>query len=130
MDLFKPVVNEQDFHPHFKSILIESRKAECEELMKWAEGFLDRDGKFIKEFQTTFNSSFWEIYLYAICKEYQLEIDWSYRTPDFVVNSCYGQFIIEATTANAASGKPNEWDRFLLLKNLTTYLGLNLIRKQ
>lgn len=108
MDLFKPVIDKSDFHPHFKSVLIEGRKAEREELMKWAEGFIDRDGKFINEFQKTFNSSFWEIYLHALCKEYQLEIDWSYRTPDFIVNSSYGQFIIEATTANAASGKQNE----------------------
>lgn len=118
MDLFKPIVKESDLHPHFQAVSIEGRKAEREELMKWAEGFVDRDGKFIDEFQRTFNSSFWEIYLYAVCKEYQLEIDWNYRTPDFIVNSSCGQFIIEATTANAAFGKPNEWDKLFTPKEL------------
>lgn len=32
-------------------------------------GFEDRDGKFVKEFQTTFNSSFWELYLFACLRD-------------------------------------------------------------
>lgn len=31
----------------------------------WPTDFEDRDGKFVTEFRTTFNSSFWEFYLHA-----------------------------------------------------------------
>ena len=34
-------------------------------LENWAQGFEDRDGKFVQEFQLTYESSFWELYLYA-----------------------------------------------------------------
>jgi hypothetical protein len=30
-------------------------------LLEWSDGFGDRDGKFIIEFHTTFNSAFWEL---------------------------------------------------------------------
>jgi hypothetical protein len=43
-------------------------------LTDWARGFIDRDGKFVKEFQTTFNSCFWELYVYAVLKRYRLLI--------------------------------------------------------
>lgn len=42
---------------------------EREVLSGWASGFRDRDGKFVKEFQTTYNSSFWELYLFAAFKD-------------------------------------------------------------
>jgi len=79
----------------------------------WAEGFQDRDGKFVEEFQTTFNSCFWELYLFAILKRYNLAVDWNLSSPDFVIRTPNANFCIEATTANAAEKKPNEWDRVL-----------------
>lgn len=111
MDLFTPVVAEDRFHQNFRSILLDGRESMRSELMKWAEGFEDRDGKFIKEFQTTFNSSFWEIYLFAVFHEYGLKIDWGYPSPDFNLTSDACKFTVEAVTANAAQGKPNEWER-------------------
>lgn len=111
MDLFTPIVDEGRLHKNFTSVMVPVRKAERDLLEKWADGFIDRDGKFIEEFQTTFNSSFWEIYLYAVFKEYGLNIDWSHQSPDFSIIESDVEFIVEAVTANAADGKPNEWDR-------------------
>lgn len=110
MDLFSPVVQPDRFHQHFGSINEPSRIAERAELRRWADGFPDRDGKFVKEFQTTFNSSFWEIYLYALFKEYGMTFDWSKSSPDFSLTKDGHRFIVEATTANAADGKPKEWE--------------------
>ncbi|WP_444939931.1 hypothetical protein ACJJI3_12505 [Microbulbifer sp. ZKSA004] len=111
MDLFVPIVAEEKLHKNFLSVMVPFRKAERDLLEKWADGFEDRDGKFVAEFQTTFNSSFWEIYLYAAFKEYGLKIDWSHQTPDFSIVGGDEDFIVEAVTANAADGKPNEWDK-------------------
>lgn len=109
--IFKLIVDKSKLNPNFTGILEPCRKVERELLLSWTYGFVDRDGKFVKEFQTTFNSSFWEIYLYALMKDYGFDIDWGYSSPDFNVKAGNAQFVVEATTANAAQGKPNEWDK-------------------
>jgi hypothetical protein len=77
-------------------------------LAKWAERFIDRDGKFLQEFQTTFNSCFWELYLHAILKEAKCKIDFTHRAPDFVVSDPV-PFVIEATVALNAKDSLPEW---------------------
>ncbi|CAB3967386.1 hypothetical protein BCO9919_02728 [Burkholderia cenocepacia] len=111
MDIFSPLVADDQLHANFKSIISPSMHAERAELVRWLDGFPDRDGKFVKEFQTTFNSSFWEIYLFALFNTYGFELDWAHASPDFHVKSQFGDFIVEATTANAAVGKPAEWEK-------------------
>src|SRR3546814_7253500 len=49
--------------------------------------FIDRDGKFVKEFQSSFESSFWELYLHAVLKDMGMSLDYSFHAPDFVVRS-------------------------------------------
>jgi hypothetical protein len=66
MDLFTPVVGEEAQHPYFRSIWKQANGFNCDVLNEWARGFKNRDGKFVKEFQTTFDSSFWELYLFAV----------------------------------------------------------------
>ncbi|ANB96729.1 hypothetical protein [Vibrio parahaemolyticus] len=61
MNLFEFQVPEDKLHPNFKNILIPQRENERRLLSQWANGFVDRDKKLVKEFQTTFNSTFWEI---------------------------------------------------------------------
>lgn len=110
-DLFRPIVEDTKQHPNFRRVLADYRKPERDLFNEWAHGFIDRDGKFIREFQTSFNSSFWEVYLQAAFKQYGLTIDWSHAAPDFSLKGSGVEFIVEAVTANAAVGKPNEWDR-------------------
>lgn len=111
MDFFQPIVEEAKRNTNFSSVLVPFRKAERELFNQWADGFVDRDGKLIEEFQTTFNSTFWEIYLFACFKEYGLKSDWSYASPDFCLSAKGVGLVVEATTANSAKGKSNEWDR-------------------
>ncbi len=113
MDLFTPIVSPDRYHPNFRAALTEFGKAERDVISGWAEGFVDRDHKFVQEFQTTFNSSFWELYLHALFRRLNFSIDWSQAAPDFQLNKGGTLLNIEATTANAAQGKPNEWDRDL-----------------
>lgn len=112
MDLFTPTVDPDRFHANFKSVLHPAMTAERAELSRWSAGFPDRDGKFVKEFQTTFNSSFWEIYLFALFRSYGFELDWTHAAPDFHVKGENIDFTVEATSANAAFDKASEWEKF------------------
>jgi hypothetical protein len=111
MDLFHPKVDKSRFHKNFASVLVPFKKSERYLFQEWADGFVDRDGKLIEEFQTSFNSSFWEIYLYASFKKYGFIIDWSHSTPDFSIEANGHEILVEAVTANAAHNKSNEWDK-------------------
>lgn len=111
MDFFQPVVDEDRFHPHFRALLDPVHSAARAEFLRWADGFPDRDGKLVSEFQISFNSVFWEVYLYASFRAYDFRLNWDHQSPDFAL--CHGphEFVVEAVTANAAQGKPNEWDK-------------------
>jgi hypothetical protein len=61
MDLFTPIVGEAEQNPNFRTISKQSNQFNLDVVNGWASGFQDRDGKFVKEFQTTFDSSFWEL---------------------------------------------------------------------
>ena len=59
MDLFTEAVPKEKQHPNFKAITTPGlNEPELKVISDWADGFIDRDGKFTVEFQTTFNSSF------------------------------------------------------------------------
>lgn len=129
MELFDPIIDEAQFHKNFASVLTPERQPEREELMRWAERFPDRDGKFVREFQSTFNSSFWEIYLYAVFKEYGLEFDWAHASPDFILNNGKVDIVVEAATANSAEGKPNEWDKIFTPEELQN-ISFNTLNRE
>lgn len=109
MNLFDHVVAEHQFHPNFKSIMMRHALGIREVLDNWSDGFIDRDGKFVKEFQTTFNSSFWELYLFAVLKELKLEVDLTYHAPDFVLKD--RGMVIEAAIASHAQDDIPEWKK-------------------
>ncbi|MDI6449388.1 hypothetical protein [Anaerobaca lacustris] len=123
MNLFSDVVPENQQHPNYVAIKDASVYG-CEHrvLRAWAEGFVDRDRKFVKEFQTTFNSGFWELYIHAVLKEYAFRIDFAHDRPDFVIAGPF-EFVIEAVTANAACDKPAEWETRL---DASALLSMNL----
>ena len=101
MDLFKDLIPKEKQHPNFR-VIASSEIFEHERtvLRDWAEGFTDRDNKFVKEFQTTFNSSFWELYVFACFKKLAFACDFSYDSPDFVLSSPSGALVAEAVIAS------------------------------
>lgn len=111
MNLFEYLVSEDKQHKNYASILRYTQQADRNELQRWIKGFPDRDNKFVKEFQTTFNSSFWEIYLYALFNEMGIKMDWSHSAPDFIIEIEGKRVVVEATIAAAAIGKTPEWER-------------------
>lgn len=104
LNLFDDVVPLEKQHPIYIMMKKECYEPEREVINQWAKGFLDRDNKFTKEFQTSFEPCLWELYLFAYLKELGLRNDFSYDAPDFIVNE--PGFCIEATIALPAQGDP------------------------
>lgn len=110
MDLFTPQVPADRLHPYFRELVSRRNSAQLEVLRSWAEGFVDRDGKFVIEFQTTFNSSFWELYLHVAFGAIGARLDYSANRPDFQCEFPGGQsFVAEAVIASNASEYVPEW---------------------
>lgn len=110
LDLFTPIVDETKLHPNFVRMLHKTAGPERDVLAGWADGFVDRDGKFVREFQTTFNGAFWEIYLHAAFRELGLRPDYSHAAPDFVLSGPPLRICAEAVTSNHPDGHRPEWD--------------------
>jgi hypothetical protein len=129
MQLFEPIVDDAQQHPNFRALLLRRNGYTLDVLQDWARGFVDRDRKFVHEFQTTFNSSFWEIYVFAVLKKYGLAVDFSKTRPDFYIPS--RNFNIEATIAsNADDGVPEHvaWSADLIPKDLNEFNRKSILR--
>ncbi len=98
MDLFSPFFDAEKLHPYFRQICVPRNRYALDVLNDWARGFEDRDNKFVQEFQLTFNSSFWELYLFAVLKYFDYQVSFTEARPDFSVSSPT-QFCIEAVVA-------------------------------
>lgn len=69
-----------------------------EAMMYW---YKDPDGNFVEQFQSTgFNGRFWELYLFALLAELRHAVNRDHPAPDFLCRGIFGQFFIEAVTAN------------------------------
>ncbi|MEZ9074085.1 hypothetical protein AB4453_16965 [Vibrio atlanticus] len=116
IDLFKVIVDEKKLHPLFKQVLNEPAYAKTHPIInEWGEGLLDRSGeakKFVTEWQTTFNSSFWELYLNKAFKDLGYKIDYSKASPDFNLISPNNRNIsVEAVTSNPSTQQTLKLDK-------------------
>lgn len=105
LDLFEPSLQEAKLHDHFRLIRSDPAYAEVMPIIQsWAAGLLDRKGeskKFINEFQSTFNSSMWELYLNRAMSDLGCSVDYSKSAPDFVVRGPGNyEFNIEAVISD------------------------------
>jgi hypothetical protein len=104
--LFEPVVEEARQHQNFRNLMRQGNGYMLDVLNDWARGFIDRDGKFVAEFQTSFNPCFWELYIFAVLKHYGIKVDFSKVRPDFFIPEF--NFNIEATVASNSPGAEPE----------------------
>ena len=110
MDLFTPRFKEKSLHPYFVKLITEPQYAKVQEVIAgWAVGMETRKGekiKFIDEFQQSFNSSLWELYLNKAFKDLGFSFDYSKASPDFCLTARNGQVInVEAVTSNHAQNR-------------------------
>lgn len=116
MDLFKTNLPQDKLHKSFKQIVTDPGYAPVRSVIQsWGRGLLERSGeqtKFVNEFQTTFNSAFWELYLNKLFIDLGFSVDYTKASPDFCVSTPGGyQFNVEAVVSDrpripASKGKP------------------------
>jgi hypothetical protein len=106
-DVLTPIVDKKRLHPSFE-ILSENKywKGARRVVSEMMRHFVDVDGNFVEQFQTTgFDSRLWELYLFAYFKEAGFHFDRDMHAPDFVVGR-YGQKVaVEAVTVNPSNAE-------------------------
>ena len=105
MDLFKTKLPQDKLHKSFKQISTDPAYAPVRDVIQsWGKGLLERSGeqkKFVNEFQTTFNSACWELYLNKLIIELGFSVDYTKASPDFCVSTLDGyRFNIEAVVSD------------------------------
>ena len=122
LDLYQKIkgIDASKWHPKFKILMNEGLHLSGEKsvVSNWTEGFVDRDKKIIKEFQTTFHSSFWEFYLFALFKDAGFTLDQTNNRPDFIIKSP-AEIYVEAVVSNIKDGGKKEDER-----NLGYYMSM------
>lgn len=117
LDLWTPIVREEKQHNNFR-VLASDRSQGCRNVISsWTNGFHDRDGKFVTEFQTTFDSAFWELYLFASFSHLKLSPKTEHAAPDFMLKIGKTEVAVEATVAKEAEGHRPEWDKLDLIRS-------------
>ena len=112
MDLFDSRFQIERLHKHFRAISTDAGYEKVQTVIQaWATGLLDRKGesdKFINEFQTTFNSSMWELYLNRALIDLGCSVDFSKSAPDFFVSGPGNyEFNIEAVISDMPATAPS-----------------------
>ncbi|EAA6041301.1 hypothetical protein QOP30_002538 [Salmonella enterica] len=107
MDLFSERKGAK-MHSKVSFLLKDYYEEERKLLSEMFEGFVDRDHKIVNQFQETFHSTFWEIYLYSLLKKCNFEIDWTHEHPDFIITAP-DKFYIEAVTSNKRFNKEHDY---------------------
>lgn len=105
IDLFEPRLPDKQLHESFRLIRQHPAYATVIPIIQsWSAGLIDRRGerdKFIKEFQSTFNSSMWEMYINRMLIDLGFVTDFSKSAPDFCVTTQAGyRFNIEAVISD------------------------------
>lgn len=97
-DLFSPIVPAEKLHPYFATLISNKAFFPARQIINnMMPSFVDVDGNFIEQFQTTaFDSRLWELCLYAYLTEEELFIDRTHNAPDFLVTKYGNSVAIEA----------------------------------
>lgn len=110
---FLPKISEEKLHPKFRWLLDFGYQSERELLEGWIVDFPIKDGlnKTINEFQSTFRSTFWELYLNQIITSSGWQVDPEAVSPDFIIQKGSKTYSIEAVVANFAKDSVSEEKR-------------------
>lgn len=111
MDLFTPVKAEEKLHPYFRILSTQPSHVAARGIIReMMPHYVDIDGNFIEQFQTTgFDARIWELYLNAYLVEEGLFLDRSHFAPDFLVQK-YGHTVAIEATIVGRKGQLTEAD--------------------
>ncbi|MES2005565.1 MAG: hypothetical protein V4450_13695 [Bacteroidota bacterium] len=101
-ELLTPQVADSKLHRHFTVLQSRGHESARKILAEIAYSFVDVDGNYIKDFQTTgFDARLWELYLYVYLYSSGYKIDNSFQAPDYLISFFGERAAIEAVTVNA-----------------------------
>lgn len=124
IDLFTPLVPKDRLHPSFAALVRRGYEPAKRMLAEIASTYDDKDGNFVKDFQTTgFDARMWELYLHIYLQSDGFTLNNELAVPDFIAIKEGRTVCIEAVTVNstdATSAKDAEtkaatldgWDLF------------------
>jgi hypothetical protein len=124
IDLFTPIVAEDRLHAAFKGLAHRGFEPARRMLAGIAATFRDKDGNFVKDFQTTgFDARLWELYLHAYLRSDEFNLDETKAVPDYIATKAARTVLVEAVTVNPTEAKTaseaetagsglNGWDLF------------------
>ena len=100
LDIFTPIVTDDKQHDYFKVLASnEMRSAARNLIQEIAYSFVDVDGNYIEQFQSTgFDQRLWELFLYVLFHKMGFEIDSSKSVPDFSLSRFGMPVFVEAVT--------------------------------
>lgn len=113
LDLFTPWVPAEKLHVFFAHLMHEGAFTPARELIRnMMPNFVDVDGNFVEQFQTTgFDSRLWELCLFAYLTEEELFINREHNAPDFIVQK-YGKTVaMEAVIVGRKKDNPPRYFR-------------------
>lgn len=113
MDFFEidKTTDFETLHPKFNYLRNQFGYMGAKEVISgWGQDFHDKDKKAKTEFQTTFHSTFWELYLHAALKELGFAQCTSHSRPDFIIKEP-ANFYIEAVVSEIRKGGKTEEHR-------------------
>jgi hypothetical protein len=106
IDLYTPLVPEEQLHPSFVALRHRGFEPARRMLADVAATFEDKDGNFVKDFQTTsFDARLWELYLHAYLLSDGFSLDRAEAVPDYVATKATKTVCIEAVTVSATQAK-------------------------
>ena len=124
VDLYTPLVPEEQLHPSFVALRHRGFEPAWRLLADVAATFEDKDGNFVKDFQTTgFDARLWELYLHAYLRSDGFTLDAKKAVPDYIATKAKRTVFLEAVTVNptevktaneaeTAAGGLTGWDLF------------------
>lgn len=100
LDIFDPVVPDDKQHEYFKILKTnEIRTAARNLIQEIAYSFIDVDGNYVEQFQTSaFDQRLWELFLYVLFHKMGFEIDNSKSIPDYSLSKFGIPVFVEAVT--------------------------------
>ena len=107
VDVLSPVVPEAKWNPSFRELVQSPVYSPARWMLsEVAKTLEDRDGNFVKDFQTTgFDARMWELYLHAAFLELSLLQPHSEYAPDFRLCNSGKQAFVEAVVSRPSSDR-------------------------
>lgn len=127
-EIMRTQIPDEKLHKNFKIISEGLHHLAARRMIEEiALAFVDIDGNYSKDFQTTgFNARLWELGLFAFLYEQKFNIIRDFNRPDFLISKWGHPLAIEATTVNPTTGEepPNPESKEAMEKLRADYMPI------